>query len=156
MPGYGVLPAEQGSGLLPWSWALTRLRDSHDYWVSTVWPDGRPHTMPVWGWWDGARLWFSSAPGSRKVRNIAAGSAVCLATADPRNPLVVEGTAELVVDEALVRAFVDGLNAKYETTDPVEFYTANAVVAVRPVWAFGVADGDFAGSPTRWEFAAQA
>ncbi len=51
MPGYGVVGAEEGSGLLPWSWARSRLEHSRNYWVATTWPDGRPHVMPVWGVW---------------------------------------------------------------------------------------------------------
>ncbi len=51
MPGYGLLDAAQGAGLLPWSWAVERLQRSHDYWVATVRPDGPPHVMPVWGVW---------------------------------------------------------------------------------------------------------
>ena len=45
MSGYGV---EEGGELLPWAWALERLTRSHDYWVATSRPDGRPHVMPVW------------------------------------------------------------------------------------------------------------
>ena len=41
MPGYGILRPEEGTGLLPWSWADERLRRSHDFWLATVWPDGR-------------------------------------------------------------------------------------------------------------------
>ena len=72
MPGYGVQPADEGTGLLPWSWAVERLTASHDYWLATTWPDGRPHVMPVWGvWWQDA-LWFSCGLRSRKARNIGA------------------------------------------------------------------------------------
>ncbi|WP_236700301.1 pyridoxamine 5'-phosphate oxidase family protein [Allosalinactinospora lopnorensis] len=66
MPGYGIQSPHEGSGLLPWSWAEERLRTSHDYWVCTVWPDGRPHTMPVWAVWDAQELWFCSGRRSRK------------------------------------------------------------------------------------------
>jgi hypothetical protein len=31
MPDYGVQPADEGTGLLPWSWAEERLIGSHDY-----------------------------------------------------------------------------------------------------------------------------
>lgn len=156
MPGYGVLPAEQGSGLLPWSWALDRLRNSHDYWVSTVWPAGRPHLMPVWAVWRDEALWFSSALRSRKIRNIQAGSPVSIATDDARNPVVVEGAARVVTDTVSLRSFLDDMNAKYgtgysdELTDPA----TNATVRVRPKWAFGLDEADFPGSPTRWEFRA--
>jgi hypothetical protein len=49
MPGYGVLPADQGSGLIAWAEAERRLTVSHDYWCATVRPDGAPHVTPVWG-----------------------------------------------------------------------------------------------------------
>lgn len=154
MPGYGTLPPDEGSGLLPWSWALKRLRDSHDYWVSTVWPDGRPHLMPVWAvWWDEA-VWFSSALRSRKIRNIEAGSAVSIATDDARNPVIAEGTARVVTDTVSLRGFLDEVNAKYGTDYGIELVdpATSATVRVRPKWAFGLDERDFAGSPTRWKF----
>jgi PPOX class probable F420-dependent enzyme len=154
MPGYGILPADQGSGLLPWDWALSRLRDSHDYWVATVWPDGRPHTMPVWGVWLADHLWFSSALRSRKIRNLVASPVVSLSTDDARNPVVLEGVAKVVTDHGLLQAFIDATNDKYGTSYDVAFLdpTRNASVRVRPSWAFGVAENDFEGSPTRWTF----
>lgn len=154
MPGYGILPANQGSGLLPWAWALSRLRDSHDYWVATVWPDGRPHLMPVWAVWDDGELWFSASLRSRKIRNIQVGSAVSVSTEDPRNPVVLEGNAEIVTETSALQRFLDGMNEKYDTGYTLDFMdpAKNASVRVDPVWAFGVADGDFNGSPTRWDF----
>ena len=154
MPGYGTLPADQGSGLLPWSWALARLRDSHDYWVGTVWPDGRPHLMPVWGVWHDEALWFSSSLGSRKIRNIAHSSAVSIATDDPLNPVVAEGRARIMTDTMSTKAFLEALNAKYRTGYDLDLVdpATNATVRVRPRWVFGLDERDFAGSPTRWEF----
>ncbi|HVK25976.1 MAG TPA: pyridoxamine 5'-phosphate oxidase family protein [Actinokineospora sp.] len=152
MPGYGVRPAS--AGLLPWSWAEPRLRASHDYWVATVRPDGRPHLMPVWGWWDGSAFWFSSGARSRKARNVAAGSAVSVSLPDTVDPVVLEGTAEIVTDPAGLQAFLNGLNAKYDTDYAADFIDPdrNATVRVTPARAFGLRTEDFAGSPTRWTF----
>jgi len=72
MPGYGLLPDNEGTGLLPWSWAETRLMNSRNYWLATVWPQRRPHVMPVWGMWQESAFWFSSSKDSRKARNLAA------------------------------------------------------------------------------------
>lgn len=154
MPGYGILPADEGTGLLPWSWALERLRASHDYWVATVWPDGRPHLMPVWAIWFSAELWFSSGLRSRKIRNIQEGSAVSVATDDPLSPVVVEGTTEIVTEETALQRFIDAVNFKYETDYSVDFLdpAENASVRVNPTWVFGIAEKDFGGSPTRWSF----
>lgn len=38
-PGYGILPPDEGSGLLDWSWGAERLSRSHIYWIATVRPD---------------------------------------------------------------------------------------------------------------------
>src|SRR5690606_25787423 len=65
MPGYDIAGEGEGT-LLPWSWAEERLVKSHDYWLTTVRPDGRPHVMPVWGVWLDRTLWWSSSRGSRK------------------------------------------------------------------------------------------
>jgi len=42
MPGYGLPAADKGKGLLPWEWAVERLTESHNYWVATTRPEGRP------------------------------------------------------------------------------------------------------------------
>ena len=49
MPGYGLAAENEGQGLLPFQWARERLERSRNYFVSSVRPDGRPHSMPVWG-----------------------------------------------------------------------------------------------------------
>src|ERR671919_2024205 len=91
MPGYGTLGAHEGGGLLPWSWAEHRLASSHDYWLSTVRPDGRPHLMPVWAVWDDGALWWSSSRGSSKARNLAANQCCTIATDNAWEPVVIEG-----------------------------------------------------------------
>jgi hypothetical protein len=48
MPGYGLLDASSGRGLLPWSWAIDRLSKAKNYYISTTTADALPHCMPVW------------------------------------------------------------------------------------------------------------
>ena len=152
MPGYGIQPAS--AGLLPWSWADARLRAAHDFWLATVTAGGRPHLMPVWAVWTGEVLWFSSSLRSAKARNIAAGSGVSIATDDPYEPVVLEGSAEIVTDPAALRTFLDAMNAKYETSYEEGFLdpAANASMRLRPEKAFGLLEKDFTSSPTRWTF----
>jgi PPOX class probable F420-dependent enzyme len=154
MPGYGVLPADQGSGLIPWAEARRRLTVAHDYWCATVCPDGRPHVMPVWGVWLDARLWFSSGLRSRKARNLAAEPRCTLTTDDARNPVVVEGVAERVTDIAPIAAFVEAVNQKYDAGISADFQDpeVNGTFAVRPERVFALSEDDFSGSPTRWTF----
>jgi PPOX class probable F420-dependent enzyme len=154
MPGYGVLSAEQGSGLIPWPEVERRLTVSHDYWVATVRPDGRPHVMPVWGVWLDGRLWFSSGLRSRKARNLAADPRCTLTTDDAQNPVVLDGVAARVADADGISAFVVAMNAKYDAGMTADFLdpAVNATFAVRPERAIALTHDDFTGSPTRWTF----
>ena len=68
-------------------------------WLSTVRPDGTPHIVPVWFWWDGEAVLVFSKPDARKVRNMAANPAVMLAVGDPDEDFdvgLLEGRAELL------------------------------------------------------------
>jgi hypothetical protein len=154
MPGYGVLPADEGSGLIAWSEAVRRLTVAHDYWCATVRPDGRPHVMPVWGVWLERRLWFSSGLRSRKARNLAADPRCTLTTDDARDPAVLDGVAERVTAPGGIAAFLASVNAKYGTDMTVDFLdpTVNGTYAVRPVRVIALSEADFSGSPTRWRF----
>ena len=154
MPGYGTLPAGQGTGLLPWSWAEQRLARSHDYWLATVKPSGAPHLMPVWAVWHEDRLWFSSSTGSRKTRNLAGARHCSISTDDPLEPVVVEGAVELITDAVQLEQVLATLNAKYGTNYGMEMLdpTHNSVFALRPEWVFALDSEDFAGSPTRFVF----
>lgn len=48
--------------------------------VATVGPDG-PHVSPLWHWWDGMCLWFSSVVRSQRWRDISR---------DPRIAVVID------------------------------------------------------------------
>jgi len=156
MPGYGILGPEEGSGLLPWAWAEERLTASRNYWVVTVWPDGHPHAMPVWGMWDSENqwLWFTSSLQSRKARNVAANPRCVITTEDAMDPVVVEGTGEIVKDSEWISRVIGLMNAKYSTSYSIQFLdpTAQATVRVRPHRVFGLLQKDFSGSPTCWAF----
>ena len=154
MPGYGIKPADEGTGLLPWSWAEQQLREAQNYWVATNGPDGQPHLSPVWGYWDGEQLLFSCAIGSRKARDLAADSHCTISTESALNQVVLQGMAELVTEWSVRMTALHGMNQKYNAEMPEEFFAVdkNAVFALRPVWAFGLMHDDFDGSPTRWTF----
>ena len=152
MPAYGVRGPDEGTGLLPWKWAVDRPTASHDYWVVSLWSGGRPHAMPVWGVWFDGGLWFSSAVQCRKVRNLHADPRCVVTIQDTTDPVVLEGTAGIVTDPAALAHTIDLVNTKYSTAYPVEFLdpSENATVRVQPHWAFGLVQDDFSGSPTRW------
>ena len=68
-------------------------------WLSTVRPDGAPHIVPIWFWWDGGALVVASKPGAQKVRNLRANPSVMLALGDAEDDFdvgLVKGRAELL------------------------------------------------------------
>lgn len=110
MAAYGV--PDDNDGLLEWSWAAERLAANRNFWLTTVDPAGRPHSMPLWGWWDDdadtgqQSFWFSCADTSLKARNLATNPAVVVATDDTIEVISIEGDAEPMAsdDPATVRA----------------------------------------------------
>lgn len=152
MPDYGVAAPTGGSGLLPWSWADERLARSHDYWVATIHPDGRPNVTPVWGVWDGAAVWFSCGPRSRKARNLARDPRATVTTSDANEPVVLEGTVVREPGRDANAVLAERFNAKYGGELTVDFFLTNATYRFVPSWAMGLVEADFTGSPTRWTF----
>jgi PPOX class probable F420-dependent enzyme len=148
IPGYGIAPADEGEGLLPWSWAEERLAASRGYWVATTRPDGRPHCTPVWGVWVDGAVWFSAGAKTVKARNLAA---------DPRCSVTVESSVQAVIVEGRVelsdphpQAVIDRYEAKY----PMGFPPGEPLYRLAPemVLAF-IDEGDrFGTTATRWRF----
>jgi len=150
MPGYDEMIEASGGKTLPWSWAEERLAACHNFWLTTVRPDGGPHMMPVWGIWRNGGFEFSTGPRSRKARNFRANPKVAVATEDGAEAVVLEGEVT-TMNERLYDGFVSAYKAKYDweiTPDMGPFYV------VRPRIAFGIREyGDpVTGGVTRWTF----
>jgi Pyridoxamine 5'-phosphate oxidase len=153
-PGYGF--PEGSKGLLPWTWAEQRLKKSHNYWITTVKPEGSPHTMVVWGLWQDGRLLFSTGSNSRKARNLAQNQNCVLCNEHAHEAVIVEGVAELA-DVASRRKFLSTYQRKYKfdmssMKDDI-LSLKEPVFAVRPRVVFGFWEKHFQSKSTRWKFA---
>jgi hypothetical protein len=153
MPGYGLPKGDKG--LLPWSWAEQRLKKSHNYWITTLKPDGSPHTMVVWGLWQDGRFLFSTGSKSRKARNLALNNNCIVCTEQASEAVIVEGTAE-IADVAARRKFLPKYERKYKFDmkgmEEDILSMKEPIFAVRPRVVFGLAEKDFIGKATRWIF----
>jgi PPOX class probable F420-dependent enzyme len=68
-------------------------------WLSTVRPNGRPHLVPIWFWWDGEALLIFSKPNAQKIRNLRFCPSVMLALGDAEEDFdvgLLHGMAELL------------------------------------------------------------
>jgi hypothetical protein len=150
MPAYGIAAADEGEGLLPWSWAEEILRDARTYWVATVRDDGAPHAAPVWALWVAGAVVFSTSPRSRKAANLAR---------DARCTVAVERGDDAVIVEGAVKAFDDeqraAYNAAYETKYEFDMSEMDdPLYALVPAVVFGfiASDDRFTTTATRWRF----
>jgi hypothetical protein len=77
--------------VLEWSQVDDRLRTAKNYWLVTVRPDGRPHTVPVWGLWVRGALFFGGH--GQKARNILGNPNVAVHLESGDETVVLEGRA---------------------------------------------------------------
>ena len=117
LDGYGAAPIEWGRVRELFETEITQAPDTggparHTSWLTTINPDGSPHVMPlglrtVDGTW-----YFSSRPGTSKSRNIGRDPRCVVSIATHPFDLVVEGTAERVVDDATLQAVAEAFAAQ--------------------------------------------
>lgn len=162
MTDYGV--PDDPEGLLPWSWAAERLAANKNYWVATVDRRGRPHAMPVWGWWDDASgsFWFSCGNGAAKVAHLAANPAVSVMTDDTVEVVSIRGTATKVPTDPVaddLAAAAAAWGARYENDDATAdqfaaFFTSSTVFRVEAETAFSIIEraDEFGPRATRWDW----
>jgi PPOX class probable F420-dependent enzyme len=112
----------------------SRLSESRIGWLTTLRPDGSPHTTPVWFVFDGKAIWIATGRRNVKAANVRADPRVSIAidgSADA--PLVAEGSAELmdvaVIDRVVVAAFAE----KYDGWDIGDEAVDGARVVVKVI-----------------------
>jgi general stress protein 26 len=76
---------------------LARLAASRFSWFSSVRPDGRPHSVPIWHVMDQGCIYVATPSRSVKVANVRSNANVAVAAYldDPEAGLIVEGLARL-------------------------------------------------------------
>src|SRR4051794_38564361 len=91
----------------PWAEGVGVLESAELFWISTVRTDGRPHVTPLPAVWRDGALYFCTGPGEQKAVNLSANDQCALTTGDNRwkagLDIVVEGRAERITDETLLR-----------------------------------------------------
>ena len=147
MAGYGV--PESLEGALPRAWAQERIAESHNYWLTTVRPDGMPHTMVVWGIWLDGAYYFSTSATSRKARNMQQNPNCIVCNEKADEAVIMEGLVRRLNDSEIPpQAFTD-YKAKYGwELDP----KMGPVYEVRPKTVFAMPEKLFPKGVTRWKF----
>jgi hypothetical protein len=82
----------------------------HTTWLTTINPEGSPHVTPVGCIQLDGAWYFTSGPGTRKSRNLAADPRCTVNVATQPFDLVIEGTASRVIDGDELRSVADEYN----------------------------------------------
>src|SRR5450755_2359262 len=148
-PGYGIVGAGEGKGLLPWAWVARKMNRCRTFWLATIHASqGRPHVMPVWGVWLDDAFFFSTGGKSRKGQDLAANPACTIANDNGAEAVIVEGTATRLEDEAKRKKMAAAYKKKYKM-DPRSM--SEPIFVVRPSTVFGFIEKSFPKSATRWK-----
>ena len=149
---YGIPKGKKG--LLSWEHVSERMSAAKYYWVSTVSPDGRPHATPVDGLWLDDCLYFGGDSKTRRSRNLAQNSAVCVHLENGLDVVIMHGDAvetRSVEHSLAVRMSEDSLQKYGYGPDPAEYENNNGgVFVLRPQLVF--AWKEFPKDVTRWRF----
>lgn len=138
---------------LPYSHAEERLAKSRNYWICTTRPDGRPHSIPVWGFWLDGGLYFGTGRSTRKARNLAHNPSLSVHLESGDDVVILEGTAVEVdlADKPTFKKLDSASRAKYKM--PIMVMPESVFYSVRPRVVLAWTERDFPNNATRWEFA---
>jgi PPOX class probable F420-dependent enzyme len=110
--------------------------------VTTMFPDGTPHTTPVWVDYDEAadRLLVNTERERRKTKNATADPTISVSMVDPDNPyrfLSVTGEVEEITTEC-AREHINELAMRYmgESEYPNPIQSERVILRIRPEKVF--------------------
>lgn len=90
--------------------------------LSTINPDGQPHTVPVWFDYDGTNIRVNSPASARKARNMQLGAKVTVLVLGPQNAYhwveIMRHVTAILPDAEGGREHINTLSLKYRG-DPV-------------------------------------
>lgn len=100
-----------GASATTWTEVLRTVREAELFWISAVRSDGRPHVTPLAAVWQDGELYFCTGAGEQKGVNLARNGNCSLTTGtnawNAGLDIVIEGTAERVADESVMRRLAD-------------------------------------------------
>ena len=148
-PLYGMKSPHK---FLPFTHAENRLAKSRNYWICTTRSDGRPHSIPVWGFWLDGALYFGTARSSRKARNLTQNPAISVHLESGDDVVILEGLAREVSpsEKATLKKLDAASRAKYKM--PLMMTPESVIYSVRPRIVLAWTERDFPNNATRWQF----
>lgn len=158
--------SDPAASATPWAEVRRMIDEAELFWISTVKSDGRPHVTPLPAVWQDGALYFCTGADEQKGVNLARNANCALTTGNNAwksgLDVVVEGAAERVTDEALLRRLAAAWESKYHgdwhydvANGAFQHEAGEALVfEVVPIKVLSFAKGTFA--QTRFRFPVRA
>ena len=135
--------------LVSWAFVSGQMSQARHYWISTVFPDGRPHVVPVWGIWHQNRLHFEGSMQTAWGQNIQKNHHIAVHLPDANQVVIIEGTAHMIQDDEIDDESWNILDSTFQRKYQVDTGSPYLYVQPRRVLAW---DGEDLTTMTRWVF----
>ena len=149
MPGiYGMGKAKKGT--MKWADVEKQLTASRNYWICSTRADGRPHAMPVWGFYIDGVVFFGTGRETLKAKNMARNPNIVVHLESGDQAVILECTvAETPLTDPEFRKRINAISRKKYKMPLMEipesvFYRAQPKIVL--AWR----EKDFPVSATRW------
>jgi len=110
--------SDPGTQAVSWSDTQKVLETAQIFWVTTVRPDGRPHSTPLVAVWLNDALHFCTGETEQKAHNLTANPNVLLTTGDngwkSGTDVVVEGAVARVTDDETLGRLAQAWREKWD------------------------------------------
>ena len=145
---YGMGKAKKGT--MKWADVERKLAASRNYWICTSRADGRPHAMPVWGFYLDGAIFFGTGRDTVKAKNIARNPNIVIHLESGDDAVIAECTvAEQSLTDHTFRKRINALsNKKYKM--PLMEIPESVLYRARPKVILAWREKDFPVSATRW------
>jgi hypothetical protein len=145
---YGMGKIKRGS--MKWEDVGKQLEKSRNYWISTTRSDGRPHAMPVWGFWMDGKVLFGTGRETIKAKNIERNPHAVVHLESGDDVVIMECTVEEqpLTDKAF-RKRIDALSQK-KYKMPLMVVPESVLYRAKPTVVLAWREKDFPQSATRW------
>ena len=132
---------------MSWDWVVGQLESARNYWIGSVRPSGRPHSVPVWGVWTDDAFHFATDPQGVTAKNLRRNPEAVVTLESGDEVVILEGMFALRESTPSVRqAFL----AKYDMPWGAEETIPVFSLTLRK--AFAWTEQDYPSNATRWRF----
>jgi hypothetical protein len=145
----GYKMPETAENLVSWDFVSDQMLYSRHYWISTVYPDHRPHVVPVWGIWFENRLHFEGSLETAWGINILKNPQIAMHLLDAEKVIIIEGIAHIIRDDEIDDDTWNVLDSKFQNKYRVERGSPYIYVKPKRILA---RNGEDLTTMTRWVF----